>query len=118
MKYSYKVSSDFYDGIPVLFIEGDMTSDSDREVKRVFATLGESGPIEKLIVNFERTQYINSSGIATLISIIQSVNEVHGEIAFVALSDHFQKVMDIVGITDFVRIYATNQDARQGFSRS
>jgi len=118
MKYSHKVTSDSFEGIPVLYIEGDMTSESDREVRQVFAKISESKPIEKLIINFEKTQYINSSGIATLINIIQSVNEVHGEIAFVALSDHFQKVMDIVGITDFVRIFANNQDACQGFARN
>ena len=118
MKYSYKIHSDYFDGIPVIYIEGDMTSDSENDVKKVFTALSESAHIEKLIINFEKTKYINSSGIATLINIIQSVNEGHGEIAFVALSDHFQKVMDIVGITDFVRIFATNREARDNFSPS
>ncbi len=118
MKYSYKIYSDYFDAIPVIYIEGDMTSDSENDVKKVFTSLSESAHIEKLIINFEKTKYINSSGIATLINIIQAVNEAHGEIAFVALSDHFQKVMDIVGITDFVRIFATNRDARDNFSPS
>ncbi len=114
----YAISSGFYEGIPVIYIEGDMTSESDAEVKKVFHALTASMTMEKLIINFEKTKYINSSGIATLISIIQSVNEVHGGIAFVALSDHFRKVMDIVGITDFVRIFATNREAFDGFTLS
>ena len=67
--------------------------------------------MEKLIINFEKTKYINSSGIATLINIIQDSNERKGSISFVGMSDHLRKVMDIVGISDFVRICASNKDA-------
>ena len=111
MKYTHKISSDELKSIPIINIEGDMTSDADADVKKIYSELTDGHEMDKIIVNFEKTKYINSSGIATLINIIQNINEKNGKIAFVGMSDHFQKVMDIVGITDFVQIYDTNEGA-------
>ncbi len=116
MKYTHKISSDEVDSIPVILIEGDMTSDADTDVKRVYSQLLDKYEMDKIIINFEKTKYINSSGIATLINIIQNINEKNGKIAFVGMSEHFQKVMDIVGITDFVQILDTNPEAVKAIS--
>ena len=111
MKYQYKIFSDKIEDIPIIIIEGDLTSDADADVKNIYANLKEQYTMEKLIINFEKTKYINSSGIATLINIIQDSNERKGTISFVGMSDHLRKVMDIVGISDFVRICTSNKDA-------
>jgi anti-anti-sigma factor len=113
MKYNHKIASDVFEGIPVITVEGDMTSDADSDVKSIYAELGKDHPMTQLIINFEKTKYINSSGIATLINIIQNTNEKEGTVSFVGMSDHFKKVMEIVGITDFVTIYNTNSEAKE-----
>ena len=113
MKYNFEISSDAIENIPIINIQGDLTFDADSGVKRVYSELIEKFPMNKIIINFERTKYINSSGIATLINIIQNTNDRNGKIAFVGMSNHFQKVMDIVGITDFVHIYDTNNEAAE-----
>lgn len=111
MKYQHKITSDSINEIPVIFIEGDLTSDADGDAKGIYSDIKEKHAIQKLIVNFDNTKYINSSGIATLIHIIQDVNEKGGVIAFVGMSEHLKKVMNIVGISDFVQIYNSNNDA-------
>jgi len=111
MKYQHKIVSDTINNVPVIFIEGDLTSDADGDAKGVYSDLKDKYSSQKIIINFENTKYINSSGIATLIHIIQDVNEKGGVIAFVGMSDHLKKVMNIVGISDFVRIYNSNTDA-------
>lgn len=111
MKYQHKITSEMVSDIPIIFIEGDLTSDADGDAKGVYSSVKEKYSSKKLIVNFENTKYINSSGIATLIHIIQDVNEKGGVIAFVGMSEHLKKVMNIVGISDFVRIFDTNKEA-------
>jgi anti-sigma B factor antagonist len=111
MKYQHKIISDMISNIPVIIIEGDLTSDADGDAKGVYSDIKDKYSSQKLIINFENTKYINSSGIATLIHIIQDVNEKGGVIAFVGMSDHLKKVMNIVGISDFVRIYNSNSEA-------
>ena len=111
MKYQYTISSDEFENIPVIIVEGDLTSDADGDVKSTYSELKNKFQMNEIIINFEKTKYINSSGIATLINIIQDINERNGKIAFVGMSDHLKKVMDIVGISDFVIITNTNDEA-------
>ncbi len=111
MKYQHKISSDTIEQLPIIVIEGDLTSDADGDVKKIYADLKKNYTENKILINFEKTKYINSSGIATLINIIQETNERNGAIAFIGMSDHLQKVMDIVGISDFVHSFKTNEEA-------
>jgi anti-anti-sigma factor len=113
MKYIHKIVNEVIGGIPVIAVEGDMTSDADADVKKVYAQLTKSFSLDRLIINFEKTKYINSSGIATLINVIQSISEKNGKIAFVGMSDHFRKIMDIVGITEFVQVFQNNDAAAE-----
>lgn len=113
MKYQHKISYDTINDLPVIIIEGDLTSDADSDVKKIYTEIKKKYTPKKILINFEKTKYINSSGIATLINIIQETNEKSGSIAFVGMSDHLHKVMDIVGISDFVQIFKTNKDAIQ-----
>ncbi len=111
MDNTHKVSSDLVASIPVLIVEGDMTSDADHDVMRTYAQIKEKYAPKNLIINFERTNYINSAGIATLINMIQDMGDKGGRISFVGLSNHFLKVMDIVGISDFVDTFSTDDEA-------
>jgi anti-sigma B factor antagonist len=111
MKYQHNIYYDFVNEIPVIHIEGDLTSDADVDAKVIYNEIKEKINFSKLIIDFEKTKYINSSGIATLISIIQNVNEKNGIISFVGMSDHLQKVMEIVGISEFVNIFSSIDNA-------
>jgi anti-anti-sigma regulatory factor len=39
------------------------------------------------------------------------LQDISGKVLFVGLTNHFKKVMDIVGISDFVDIFNTNDEA-------
>lgn len=111
MKYQHKITSEMMSDVPIIYIEGDLTSDADVDAKEVYNQIRDKQLIRKVIINFESTKYINSSGIATLIHIIQDVNEKGGVIAFVGMSEHLKKVMTIVGISDFVKIFDSTKEA-------
>ena len=105
------ISHEVINKVPLVYIEGDMTSEADDAVMSLYNKLKTEFSPARLVFNFTKTSYINSAGIATLINIIQDMNDNGGKVSFVGLSNHFLKVMDIVGISDFVDIYETNQDA-------
>ncbi|MCB1160089.1 MAG: STAS domain-containing protein, partial [Leptospiraceae bacterium] len=92
------------EGVPVIFISGEITSEADEDIVNSYDSI----PSEKknrVLIDFSKTTYINSAGIATLISLITRASENQGKIEFSGLNDHFKKVMDIVGLTDFVIIH-------------
>jgi anti-sigma B factor antagonist len=111
MKYQHKILLELVDKVPVINIEGDLTSDADGEVKEIYSGIKTAHPSRKIIINFRKTQYVNSSGIAILIYIIQDAKKTGGAVAFVGMSAHLQKVMSIVGIADFIRLYDSNTEA-------
>lgn len=106
--FSIKVDSDGV--IPVIHIAGEITSEADEEIINAYAIVPENKK-SKVIINFEKTSYINSAGIATLISLITKASESQGKIEFAGLNSHFRKVMDIVGLTDFVLIHDNLEQA-------
>jgi anti-sigma B factor antagonist len=110
----HTIFHEIIDSIPVIYIEGDMTSEEDEAVMSLYEELKGDSPLLRLFFNFNKTNYINSAGIATLINIIQDMNDQRGKVSFIGLSNHFLKVMDIVGISDFVDIYDTNEKALSG----
>jgi anti-anti-sigma factor len=110
MKYHYKITSGSVDDVPVIYVEGYLTSDADRDINEAYSEARNGHALNQIIINFDKTAYINSSGIAILIQIIQDVNMLGGRVAFVGMSDHLKKVMDIVGVSNFVSIHNTNSD--------
>ena len=111
----FKISHNYIKSIPVIFIEGDMTSESEEDVFSAFDGIRTKEPVKKIVFDFTKTNYINSAGIATLISVIETVQKDGGVVAFTGLSNHFMKVMDIVGISDFARIFDTVDQAVADF---
>ncbi|MDX1960159.1 MAG: STAS domain-containing protein [Leptospiraceae bacterium] len=106
MVEEFKIHVDYARGgqFPVIYISGEITSEADEEIVNSYNSI----PAEKkarVLIDFSKTAYINSAGIATLISLITKASESHGKIEFSGLNSHFRKVMDIVGLTDFVVIY-------------
>lgn len=96
--------------VPVLHISGEITSEADDEIMSTYNSIPDNQR-NRVVLNFADTNYINSAGIATLISLITKASENSGKIEFAGLNAHFRKVMDIVGLTDFVIIHDNLQQA-------
>ncbi len=91
-------------------LKGEITSEAEEALLECYDSI----PRDKLghvVFDFSETQYINSSGIAVLIQLIQRASDSRYKIEFASLSPHFRKVMDIVGLTDFVKIHNSLEDA-------
>jgi anti-sigma B factor antagonist len=110
----YTISHEFIENIPVIHIEGDMTSESEESIFSAYELIRKSAIPQRLLFDFQKTNYINSAGIGTLITIIESMGKEGGKASFIGLSNHFLKVMDIVGISDFVDIFDTIDEAVLG----
>lgn len=111
MEQQYTITHDLVKEVPVIYIEGDMTSETEDAVLKSYAELKNGSALHRLVFEFTKTNYINSAGIATLITVIEEMGKDSGKVSFVGLSNHFLKVMDIVGLSDFVDIHETLDEA-------
>lgn len=96
--------------LPVIHISGEITSEAEEEILQCYDSIPHDKRV-RVILNFSETSYINSAGIATLIGLITKSSENQGKIEFAGLNSHFRKVMDIVGLTDFVLIHESLDSA-------
>lgn len=97
--------------IPVIYLEGDITSEADLTLKEAYNDIKKKSRSRFYIFDFSSSNYINSSGISSFIKIIHLHKESNGEFIFTGLSDHLLKVMDIVGLTEYISISETIQSA-------
>jgi len=105
--FSYEVKE--FKKIPTIYLYGEIDTESSNKIKTAYKHAGEKMR-DKLIINFKNVSYINSAGIASLISIVSDASKKNIKVYFVGLSDYFKKVMQIVGVTEFVEIREENAD--------
>jgi anti-anti-sigma factor len=92
---------------PIIFFDGYITLEIEEILQKTYQEVMEQVNSKILIFDFNKASYINSSGISSLIKILKKYNEKGGTLIFTGLSDHIKKVMDIVGLTDYVKTFST-----------
>jgi anti-anti-sigma factor len=107
-KFSIKYSVER--GTPVIHLAGEITSDAEDALLQCYNAIP-ADALGHVVLDFHETKYINSSGIAILIQLITRASDNKNRVEFSSLNPHFRKVMDIVGLTDFVQIHNTLADA-------
>lgn len=89
---------------PVILLQGDITGDSSHKIQETYNRIKSEKITETLIFDFSNSKYINSSGISIFIQMLQEYQEQNGRFIFTGLNEHMNKVLDIVGITEYITI--------------
>ena len=114
MSKDIKVSTSQEGDVAVIDISGDVTAVTGQVVKDAY--LGdEAAGTAKLLLRFEKECYINSGGLAFLIDIASEGRKKGQKIAATGLSDHFQKIFHMVGLTRCITLFPTEEEAMKGF---
>ena len=88
----------------IIRFEGDISSSSQDAVLGTFSRLPEEGR-KRLLLDFTKVDYINSSGIALVIQLLMKASKAGETVALFGLTPHFQKVFTMVGITKYAQIH-------------
>ncbi len=110
MSEEYQVILNYEGATPVIRLKGEITSEAEDALVGRYEEIP-ADRRARVILDFQETRYINSSGIAILIQLITRAADARNRIDFSSLSAHFRKVMEIVGLTDFVQIHASLPEA-------
>src|SRR6185436_20027022 len=74
----------------------------------------EIDPQGSLLLNFTGTEYINSSGIALIVSILARSRKEHRSVAAYGLSDHYREIFELTRLADFMGVFPNEQAAMAG----
>jgi anti-anti-sigma factor len=100
--------------VRVIAIGGDVTATTGEVIEEAFHKAGAEGA-KKILLLFDGENYINSGGIAILIGIAAESRKNEQQIRIAGLSDHFEKIFGMVGLTKYAPVYPSEQDALENF---
>ena len=98
------------DGIMVISMIGDFVMAAEKAINDLYYDLCERG-VKKILFKFKSDIHITSGGMAILFGLIRDSQKSDQEIAITDISEHFKKTFHMVGITRYVTIYDSMEEA-------
>lgn len=91
------------DGIAVIDLAGDVNASAERALNEAYAQAA-AGGTRTVALNFERAEYINSTGIALIVGLLAQARASGIEIKAFGLSAHYREIFEITRLADFMTI--------------
>ncbi len=89
---------------------GDMDGAAESALDRAYAEASHETD-DSVILNFEGTSYINSTGIALVVGLLAQARKDQVGIGAYGLSDHYREIFEITRLADFMTIADTEDGA-------
>lgn len=111
-----KAKVEHAEGTAVMRFEGDITSGSQEAVLGNYQKLPEG--TAKVLLDFSKVPYLNSSGIALVIQLLMSAKKTGQTVACFGLTPHFVKVFTMLGLAKYTTMHADEASARAAIPAS
>lgn len=98
------------DRVSIIDVEGELTAFAEGVLMDAYRQASDSG-VRAIILNFEGLEYMNSSGIGLLVTLLIRVNRAKQKLLTYGLSDHYQSIFQITRLDDAIGIYDTERAA-------
>ena len=95
------------DGVLVFQVNGEINISTSPELKKQF----EKHPLKKIVVDLEKVNYIDSSGLATLVEILKKTKSQGGSLGLSGLSDKVKSLFEITKLDKLFVILGTQAEA-------
>jgi anti-anti-sigma factor len=102
------------DDVSIINIKGDVTAITGEAIEHAYHKLSTDGA-KKILLYFDKDDYINSGGIAILIGVASESIKNQQKIRITGLSSHFQKIFHMVGLTKYTEIFPSEELALKDF---
>lgn len=98
------------DGVPIIVLSGEVDAYTCSHFREAMIETIEAG-YSSLVVSMQDVEYIDSSGLGTLVGGLKRASERGGRIAIVCNNSQIRKVFEITGLERVFPIYETESDA-------
>jgi anti-sigma B factor antagonist len=101
-------------GVAVLQVEGQLIVGNRQELKDLVQAALDRGD-RRLLIDFSRTGYIDSSGLGALVSISKRIREAGGELRLSGLNEDLRSLFELTKLDTLFSIADTPQQALASF---
>lgn len=88
----------------VLDIRGDITASAEAALMGAYAE-AVAQDARTIILNFAGLEYMNSSGIGLLVTLLIRANRAKQRLLAYGLSEHYRQILDLTRLSDAIGIY-------------
>jgi anti-sigma B factor antagonist len=100
--------------IKVIQFQGHLDSNTSQEAEKFLNDLlGQQA--KKILVNFEKLDYISSAGLRVLLSTSKQLKIVDGKLRLCNLNETVQEIFDMSGFSTILEVFKTEPQALEGF---
>ena len=101
-------------GVAVLQVEGQLIVGNRQELKELVQAALDRGE-RRILIDFSRTGYIDSSGLGALVSISKRIREAGGELRLSGLNEDLRSLFELTKLETLFSIADTPQQALSSF---
>ena len=94
----------------VLDLRGEINGFGQEALDAAYAE-AEKGEPEVIILNFEKVDYINSTGIALIVGLLARARAAKRRLLAYGLSEHYVEIFNITRLSDFLGVYPDEESA-------
>lgn len=91
-------------GISVINIQGDLTGTSEDVLMAAYEEASKNGT-KSIVLNFSDLDYMNSSGIGLLVTMLIRVQRQKQNLMAYGLSEHYRQIFDLTRLNEAIGIY-------------
>jgi anti-anti-sigma factor len=97
-------------GVMIIDLHGEINALCESVLQDAYNQATSQAPYA-IALNFKDVDYINSTGIALIVSILAQARKSHIPILTFGLSDHYQEIFQITRLSDFMSIHQDEASA-------
>lgn len=94
----------------VIDIVGEVTGTCEKVLMDAYNEATDSGA-KAIVLNFTGLEYMNSSGIGLLVTVLVRTNRNHQRMFAVGLSDHYRQIFELTRLDEAIGIFDNESDA-------
>jgi anti-sigma B factor antagonist len=98
------------DDASVIDVQGELTAFAEEVLMGAYNQASD-GKVRAIILNFEGLEYMNSSGIGLLVTLLIRVNREKQRLLTYGLSEHYRSIFQITRLDDAIGIHDSEEEA-------
>lgn len=96
--------------VAVIDIQGEVTGAAETPLMNAYDEASKHGA-RTIVINFSNLEYMNSSGIGLLVTLLIRVNRQKQRMFSYGLSDHYQQIFQLTRLNEAISIYPDETSA-------
>ncbi|HOK53255.1 MAG TPA: STAS domain-containing protein [Armatimonadota bacterium] len=115
MEMDLRIKTRIVEGVPVIELSGELDSYTCSQFRDAMIDIIEQGH-PSVVVSMAEVEYIDSSGLGTLVGGLKRASEKGGRIAVVCRSNQIRKVFEITGLEKVFPLFEDETEAARSLA--